>query len=151
MCTMANTKLSSELQAAVRAVEVQKHFVTFYSPGTFCAEESTREVDAWDTAHAVALAAKIEEWYGARPFGFRFTTRSRGVQDLDSKVSVKSPMYYLPHCKIETLAEIEARNDPKEGILRDNLRINGYDRVVTTTTGWKWTALLEKDDVVLEG
>jgi len=58
-------------------------------------------------------------------------------------------MYYLPHCKVETIEEIEARNLPDERILRSNMRGNGYKRVIVTTKGWKWTQPLYDTDVVL--
>ena len=128
---------------------MQKHFVTFYSPGTFTAEQSTREIDSWDVQAAQKMAAEITERHGAIPYGFRFSTRSRGPDDLDSTVTNTSPMHYLPHCKVETLAEIEARNDPTESILRSNMRSNGYDRIVVTTKGWKWAQPLSANDVVL--
>lgn len=128
---------------------MQKHFVTFYSPGTFVSEESTKEIASWDVPAAQAMAGDVEERYGAKPYGFRFSTRTRGPDDLDSKVTNTSPMYYLPHCKVETLAEIEARNDPKERILLLNMRGNGYDRIVVTTEGWRWTQPLSANDVVL--
>lgn len=128
---------------------MQKHFVTFYSPGTFVAENSIKEIDSWDVQAARDMAESIDERYGAKPYGFRFSTRTRGPDDLDSVVSNTSPMYYLPHCKVETLEEIEARDDPKESILRLNMRGNGYDRIVTTTEGWKWTQPLSANDVVL--
>lgn len=128
---------------------MQKHFVTFYSPGTFVAEQSRCEIDSWDVQEAVRMADDINERYGAKPYGFRFYTRTRGPDELDSKVSATSPMYYLPHCKVETLEEIEARNDPNESILRSNMRGNGYNRIATTTEGWKWTQPLTANDVVL--
>ncbi len=129
-------------------MKIEKHFVTFYSPGTFVAETTEQPIDAWDVEAARRMAKRIRERHGATPYGFRFTTRSRGDKDLDSKVVKKSPMHYLGG-KVETLAEIEARNDPREAILRDNMRGNKWDRVVTTTNGYRWTQPLEKDDIVL--
>lgn len=128
---------------------MKAHFVTFYSPGSFVAEDNTKPIDSWDVDKARKMAEAITERYGAIPYGFRFTTRSRGPDELDSKVTATSPFYYLPHCKVETLEEIARRDDPAESILRSNMRINGWDRVVTTTKGWKWTQPLDKDDVVL--
>lgn len=128
---------------------IEKHFVTYYSPGTFVAETSEKPIDRWDTDMAVAMARDIKERYGARPYGFRFTTRSRDHDDLDSRVSDKSGMYYLGG-KVETLEEVEARNDPKEETLRFNMRANGYKRIVTNTNSWRWTQPLDDTDVVLD-
>ncbi|HXN71473.1 MAG TPA: hypothetical protein VN861_02855 [Candidatus Acidoferrales bacterium] len=128
---------------------VEAHFVTFLSPGTFMAEDSTKPIDSWDVKKARKMAAKITERYNAVPYAFYFTTRSRGPNDLDSRRTKISPTYYLPHCKVETLAEVKARNDPRESILLSNMECNGYDRIVTTTKGWKWTQPLGKEDVLL--
>lgn len=127
---------------------MKQHFVTFYSPGTFVAESTTKPIDAWDAEVAKAMMADIKERYGATPYGFRFTTRGRGPDDLDSKVIATSPMHYVGG-KVETLEEVEERNDPKEEILRSNMRCNGYGRIWTTTEGWKWTQPLNADDVAL--
>lgn len=135
--------------ATVSDGTVQQHFVTFYSPGTFVAEDTSRRISSWDTDEAVRMAGEIVERYNARPYGFRFTTRARGPSDLDSAVVATSGMYFLGG-KVETLAEVEARNDPSEDILRGNMRGNGYARVVVNTNSWKWTQPLEDGDVVLD-
>lgn len=131
------------------ADNLQAHFVTFYSPGTFVAEMTTRPIERWSPELASEMMVKIHERYGAVPYGFRFTTRARGPDDLDSKETDASPMYYVGG-KVETLAEIEARDCPEEGILRSNMRCNGYERVWTTTKGWRWTQPLRADDIVLQ-
>lgn len=127
---------------------MKAHFVTFFSPGTFLAEEDKRPIDSWDVEKAKSMAATIKQRYGATPYGFQFTTRTRRAKDLDSKVTKTSGMYYL-HAKVETLEEIEARNDPRESRLVSNMRGNKWDRVVTNTKGYKWTQPLQKGDVVL--
>lgn len=129
---------------------VSKHFVTFFSPGTFVSETTEKPIDSWDVAKARKMAAKVTERHGATPYAFQFSTRSRGDDDLDSKVTKTSGMYFLPHCKIETIKEIKARGLDNERILLDNMKCNGWERVVTTTSGWKITLPLEKNDVVLE-
>lgn len=128
---------------------MSRHFVTFYSPGTFVAEQTTREIEGWDPQAARAMAATITERYNAKPYGFQFSTRSRGEADLDSHETARSPMYYFS-VKVETLAEVEARNDPKEEILRSNMRSNGWDRIIVTTSGWKCSQPLGPNDVVLD-
>ncbi len=127
---------------------MQKHFVTFYSPGTFMAEYTEKPVASWDVQLAVKMSKKISERYDAKPYGFRFTTRERKDDELDSKVVKESNLYYIEG-KVETLAQVEARNDPKEEILRRNMRCNKYDRVITTMTPWRWTQPLRTTDVVL--
>jgi len=127
---------------------MEKHFVTFYSPGTFVAESTSKPIESWDVDLAVAMATDVKERYGAVPYGFRFSTRGRGPDDLDSQEIASSGMYYIGG-KVETLAEVEARNLESESILRSNMRGNGYDRIWTSTTGWKWTRPLRADDVVI--
>jgi hypothetical protein len=94
------------------------------------------------------MAASISERYGATPYGFRFSTRSRGEDDLDSKVSDTSPMYYL-NCEAVTLDEIKSRNDPKDSILIGNMECNDWNTVVQSINGCGWTQPLEKGDVIL--
>lgn len=128
---------------------VEKHFVTFYSPGTFVAETTVKEIDSWDTDQAVKLADEITERHGATPYGFRFSTRMREENDLDSKEASRSNLYYLGG-KIETLQDVEARNDPNERILLSNMRANGWGKIVVNYNSWKWTQPLEAEDVVLD-
>lgn len=127
---------------------MHQHFVTFYSPGTFFAEDTTKPIDAWSTETAQQMAAEIVERYGARPFGFRFMTRSREDDDLDSRVTATSSMHYLGGT-IETIEEVNARNDPSEEILRFNMRANGYNRIIRGASPWQWVQPLGDDDVVL--
>ena len=104
---------------------MEKHFVTFYSPGTFVAEESTKPIDSWDVKAAMKMARKVKERYNALPYGFRFTTRSRKADELDSKVTATSCLYWLGG-KIETLAEVKARATEKDRILVSNMEGNRY-------------------------
>lgn len=128
---------------------ITQHFVTFYSPGTFVAETSTYPIDSWDIEAAKALSSQVVERYNAKPYGFRFSTRGRGDNDLDSKEIERSGLYFLGG-KVETLAEIEARNDSSEHILVSNMRNNGWQKIITNTNSWKWTQPLEEGDIVLE-
>jgi len=128
---------------------MKKHFVNFYSPGTLVSEVSSKPIESWDVAKAMEMAKSIQERYSATPYGFRFETRERGEEDLDSHVSQISPMYFLGG-KIETLEEVEVRNDPSESILRSNMRNNGHKRVITNTNSWKVTLPFEDDCVLLD-
>jgi len=132
-----------------KAPAVQKHFVTFYSPGTFVAEESSYPIASWDVNKAKEMAHGVTERYGATPYAFLFSTRSRDAADLDSKLSAESPLYHLGG-KVETLAQVEARNDPKEKILLSNMRSNGFDRIVVNDNSWRSVQPLGETDVVLD-
>lgn len=126
-----------------------KHYVEFFSPGTFLSETSTEEIASWDIDTAVQMATKVTERYGAIPYGFQFSTRERSAKDFDSKETKRSQTYFLGG-KIETLAEVEARNDPEEAILRSNMRANGYTKIVVNTNSWKATLPFNKGDVFLD-
>lgn len=128
---------------------MQKHFVTFLSPSTFVAEETTRPIDTWDPNVAMEMAGEIVERYNATPYAFYFTTRERGDADLDSKVAKKSGAFFLGG-DIETLADVEARNDPTENILRQNMRCNDIARIVVNRNSWKSVHPLREGDVVLD-
>ena len=127
---------------------VQKHFVTFNSPGSFVAEQTTKEIDTWGVEKAIEMSKEIKERYGALPYGFYFTTRSRGKDDLDSKISATSNMYYLGG-EILTLEQVKARNDPKDKTLISNMECNKWNRIVVNRNSWEWTQPLKDDDVVL--
>ena len=128
---------------------MKKHFVNFYSPGTFVSETTNIEIDSWDVEKAKELARTVKERHGATPYGFRFVTRERGPNDLDSKLSEQSHMYFLGG-RIRHLDFILIENRPDEQILISNMKMNGWDRVIENTNSYKITQPLEKDDVVLD-
>lgn len=127
---------------------IEKHFVTFVSPGTFVSEQTTKEIDSWDIKKATEMARNVTERHSARPFCFYFTTRTNDGE-LDSKVTATSRKYYLGG-QVQTREEIEDRNDPSEEILRSNLRANGIDRVVVNCNSWKSVLPLDDGDIVLD-
>lgn len=129
--------------------KVEKNFVTFFSPGTFMAEQSTKRIDSWDVETAKRMALSIEERYNATPYAFQFTTRGRGEYDLDSKVIKTSPLYYLGG-KVETLEELKARATDDDRILVSNMEGNKWKRIITNNNSWRWTQPLKDTDVVLE-
>lgn len=130
-------------------IEKQQHFVTFYSPGTFVAETSDMPVKSWDVKEAMKLAHGVKERYGATPYGFRFSTMGRGKRDLNSRELAKSPMYYLGG-KVLTAEQVLAGKDPKEDILRSNVRSNGIKRIIVNDNSWRFTSALNDDDMVLD-
>jgi hypothetical protein len=129
----------------VKDIEMEKHFVEFFSPGSFVAENSTKPIDSWDVDKAVAMSKKVTERYGATPYAFRFVTRSRGKNDLDSTITKTSGMYYM-NCKVQTVKDLDPVADE---ILISNMKCNKWDKIVTTTKGYRWSQPLNKGDVVL--
>lgn len=128
-------------------VKMQKHFVTFLSPGTFVFEETRLPIDSWDVPQAIEMSKSITERYGAKPFGFRFSTQSRGPDDLDSKESARSKMYYLGG-RILTLEDVK-REMPGEDILISNMENNGYSKVLVNTNSWRTIVPFNEGDVLL--
>ena len=125
---------------------MEKHFVEFFRPGTFVAETSIREIDSWDVKKAFEMSKDIKERYNASPYGFRFITKSRKNDELDSKVTDSSKMYYIG-CKVITKDDLDPVGDK---ILTSNMMCNGWDKMATTTTGWRWTQPLKEGDIVLD-
>lgn len=128
---------------------MKKHYVTFLSPGTFVSESRTEEIPSWDVELAKKMARGVTERHNAKPYGFRFSTKERGDKDWEPKQTAQSGIYWLGGV-VETLAQIKAKNDPKDSILISNMEINGYDKVITNTNSWRFTYFLDKDDVVLD-
>jgi len=128
---------------------MEKHFVEFLSPGTFVSETTTKPIADWNIDAAVLMAADVTERYGAKPYGFRFVTRSREESDLDSRVTASSGIYFLGG-RIETLDEIKARNDPRDGNLIFNMKANGWGRVIVNDNSWRVTLPFTDIDTLLE-
>jgi hypothetical protein len=127
---------------------MKKHFVIFYSPGTFVAEQDQQKIDSWDIYKAVEMSKKIKQRYGATPYGFQFITRGRKDNELDSKVIKESKMYYLGG-KVLTLQDVIDRKDPEDRILISNMKGNKWDRVIVNDNSWRITQPLKEGDTVL--
>src|SRR4030042_1824171 len=95
------------------------------------------------------MAHSIVERHNATPYGFYFTTRGRGPEDLDSKQITRSGIYYLGG-KVMTLAEVKARHDPGDRILIENMECNHFARVIENANSWRTTMPLYEGDVVLD-
>lgn len=128
---------------------MKKYYVHFQSPGTFVAEDSSEEIDRFRIKKAIAMSKKIKERHGATPYGFYFTVRKRGRNDLDSKQTYRSRFFWLGG-KILTLDDIKSRNDPNDSILISNMECNDWDKIVVNTNSWRWTMPLNKTDIVLK-
>ena len=130
-------------------ITIKQNYVTFLSPGSLFPEDQTEKIQTWNVSEASRMSKDILEAHGATPYGFYFSTRGRGDEDMDSRQLARTGIYYL-HGKIETLAEIENRNDRGDRVLIANMRGNGYAQVVVNKEGYSWTQPLRDGDVVLE-
>jgi hypothetical protein len=136
----------------------ERHYVKFTSPGTFFAEETTEPIDEWSTQLAVVAAEKVVERYGAKPFGFSFETRLEaepvpdgrgGTMAVVPKVVNRSCFHFLGG-RVETIDEVEARNDPKESALRSNMRGSHLWLVLVNTNSYRTVRPFEEDDCVVD-
>ena len=114
----------------------------------FRSEESTLEIDSWDIEKAVQMSKTITERHGAKPYGFRFVTRERKKNELDSREVRVSGIYYLGG-KILTLEDVINRNDPNDKILISNMKRNEYYKVIENTNSYKITLPFLSNDVLL--
>lgn len=134
-----------------------KHFVVFSSPGTLYSENTSKPIKAWDTKLAIKMSEKIEERYGATPFGFHFETRrvSEPIDDGDGgTLTVKSKLlkesgYYYIKGRLRMVDEV--REEDKDFILLSNMECNDWPIVVETTNRYKATHPFEKGDFVVDG
>lgn len=129
--------------------EMRKHFVRFFSPGTFFHEITEKPIAKWDIEKAKEMASSIKERYNATPFAFQFFTMARTAKELNAREVKTSPMYYLGG-RIETLEEVKARATEKDRILISNMEGNGWHRIITNDNSWRVTQPLEESDIVLE-
>lgn len=112
------------------------------------AETTRQEVASWNVDKALKMSEEIKERHGARPYGFRFTTMKRGLRDFEPKEIARSGMYYV-NCKVQTLEEIEKTHNPAESTLLQNMKTNGWDKIVIAKSGWAWSQPLRDTDIVL--
>lgn len=136
---------------------MRKHSVTFYSPGTFFPESSSRSISSWDTKLAVEMSKNIEERYGARPHSFRFSTMltadpvpadDGGTLDVMPREVDKSPLYYLGG-KILTYLDILERNDPKDKILISNMEGNRMWVIIENINSYRFTGEFPEDACIV--
>lgn len=150
----------------------QKHYVTFYSPGTFVAEESCKPISNWNIAEALVMRLTATERHGAKPlmrltgterhgakpYGFRFETRTEadpvpdghgGWLRVTGRADKTSGIHFIDGV-VETLETIKQRAKPDEEILLANMECNGWPAIVTTINGFKSIQPLQRDDLVVD-
>lgn len=136
----------------------RQHQVTFLSPGTFLNEQTTRDIEAWDTHLAIDMAKSVVERHGAKPYAFFFTTSivsssvpdgEGGELEVKPKQVAKSGTHFLGG-SVLTYDDLEQRADPKEEILRSNMLCNDVPIVVENCNSYKTTVPFTEQDVVVD-
>lgn len=136
---------------------MRKHRVNFLSPGTFTAEQSSREVETWDIGQAVEIAKDIIERYNAKPYGFIFETYlwhppvpdgEGGFLQVHTKHVEKSGTHFLTG-KLDLYDDVVERNSSTEDILRSNMFNNGYWVVCVNDNSWRSTMPFDEKDVIV--
>lgn len=136
-----------------------KHFVEFYSPGLIVSEISDKcPIDSWDPKKAITIAKdKFSKFVNLKPFGFRFITQRisdpiddghGGKLNVEPRELNRSGFYYIDG-HVETRAQVEARAEPSEKVLRDNMRIGEFNKVFISN-GRKSTYQFNENDKVVD-
>lgn len=134
----------------------RKHFVDFFSPGTFVSEQSRREVKALDTREAVEIANGIQERHAAKPYGFQFVTcivsdaipdGEGGKLEVAPKEVERSGTHYLGG-KLLMYDEMPETKDTH--ILRSNMRGNNMPICIENCNSWRFTGEFKEKDCIVD-
>ena len=128
---------------------MKKHFVHYMYPGMIVSESRTLPIDEWNVETAIHMEP-VNNFTAYGSYGFYFSTRGRGEDDLDSRMLERSHLYFFEGI-VETLDDV--RNNPiGRNVLLANMEMNNYRRVITPTRpryNDEWTVPMENADVVL--
>jgi len=105
---------------------ITKNFIEYFFPGALFADSAMVDVPSRDVAEAKANAP-------AHAYAFRFITRGRHENELDSRVIDRSGMHYIGGT-IYTVDDVKALPG-KNDILLANMQCNGWDKVIRTPLG----------------
>lgn len=104
------------------------HYVTFWSPGSFVANEQTVSVESADPRKV--------KWPDSA-YAFRMFRREDvidGDKTYQGKPEQIGPIYYHPDSTVQSYEQAKG-NLKATAILLDNMRINGWDQIIWTRWG----------------
>ncbi len=137
---------------------IVSHRVTFLSPGTFVAEQTSKPIgEKWSTYEAVKAAEDVVERYGAKPYAFYFATSITapdvpdgmgGFLKVRPRETERSGLFFLGGTAL-TVTDVEARNDPRDEILLSNMRGNKWV-VVENVNSWKSVNPFGENDAIVD-
>ncbi len=139
-------------------MSVRKHYVTFYSPGTFYPEQSTKPIGEYDTKEAVRMSKEVLERYNAKPHSFRFTTYIEvedvpdgegGFSKVEPKKVGESCTYYLGG-RVRTIDEVKIKACKEERILLSNMECNKEYVLIENTNSYRHTGFFYEKDCIVD-
>jgi hypothetical protein len=120
---------------------------------------TTREIDEWDPAKAVKMAAEIVERYGATPYGFRFRTLltsdpvpdgKGGTLEVKPKTDRESGWHFIDGV-VRTYDHIVAEEeDGERSIAASNMKGNGIPLVAVTIHRFRSTMPFGENDCTVD-
>lgn len=119
------------------------YWIEFYSPGSFCANTWTKDVDKLPEPNSVEIPENA----------YSFTLNKReDIIDGDKKYKGTSeqvgPMYYHPDSKVTTLEETRGHSGATKTLI-SNMMCNNWDSVIWTRWGnWPQPFNADKQEVV---
>ena len=129
----------------------------YFSPGTFFAETSSRDLEDGSLEEAVALAAGISERHGALPYAFDIVTYlvaepiddgQGGTMDVPPKEIGRDGRYYIGG-ELVRYEESVAR-EVASSIWAKNMKCNGNPVCIQNTNSYKSTQIFREQDAILD-
>lgn len=134
-------------------IDREKHYVIFYSPGTFVSEQTKKQIFSWDCKEAVNMSKSIVERHNAIPFSFKFQTFSEpelpkeyNEYKLEPKLKKESGLYHLGGT-VTTYDHF--LTESKDNIVISNMRVNEIWLVVVNNNSFRSTTPFEEDHFIL--
>ena len=103
-----------------------KNFVQFFRPGFMFSEEETVPIKSWDVNEALKI---IKDKNMKNIYGFRFLTRGREDDELDSQIIKQSGMYFF-FFLVQSLKDIEDERNLENRTLIGNMKCNGWTHAI---------------------
>ena len=122
--------------------------VTFYTPGSFMPNESTKEVPGLDTEQIAAMAPKNAYSFIVQEFSEKTTTVDG--EDFSKKEAVGEPQRFYLGGDLYTVDELKEKfaGDHSKETLIANFEGNDWPKAILCRTG-NWQPFYD-DDVLLE-
>lgn len=134
-------------------MKTEKYYlVTYFSPGTFFAESSSKEFAEIDLKKIATAAKKVKERHGATPWGFEIVEMRRPVEKGEFEVVPKTVRQIggRYHLTGELKRYDDIPETEKTHILRSNMWGNDWPIIVENRNSWLSTQPFEQEDVIVD-